>query len=79
MANLHKHMAKRDGHYLHYIINTSMDKYDIISVMFILGFMNIHQVISILRTIWTWVCSLSYGSTQNVDFVSQDQSNIFFF
>ncbi len=26
--------------------------------MFILGFMNIHEVISILRTIWTWVCSL---------------------
>ena len=25
--------------------------------MFILGFMNIHQLISIPRTIWTWVCS----------------------
>ncbi len=29
--------------------------------MFILGFMNIHQVISILRTIWTWVCSHPLG------------------
>ena len=34
-----------------------MDKYEIISVMFTLGLMNIYQLISILRTIWTWVCS----------------------
>ncbi len=25
--------------------------------MFTLGLMNIHQLISIPRTIWTWVCS----------------------
>ena len=36
----------------------NLHKHMAISVMFTLGFMNIHQVISILRTIWTWVCSL---------------------
>ncbi len=30
--------------------------------MFILGLMNIHQLISIPRTIWTWVCSLKWTS-----------------
>ncbi len=48
MANLHKHMANYLP-YIHY-------KYD--TEMFTLGLMNIHQLISIPRTIWTWVCSL---------------------
>ncbi len=33
--------------------------------MFILGFMNIQQVISILRTIWTWVCSPTKWTERN--------------
>ena len=38
--------------------------------MFTLGLMNIHQLISIPRTIWTWVCSPN-GNSFNILFSGQ--------